>query len=487
MNVQHRKTWKNHLGNQAIQPLRLYAPESLDDVVALVREAERSRCTVRAVGSGHSWSDVALTPGFLVDTSGLSRILDLEPQLLRSGVDAARLVRAEAGIRLRELNAHLDAHGLALSNMGGYDGQTVAGVISTSTHGSGITFGPLPEQIRCLDLVAGGGAVYRIERGDGPTDSAAFVQRYPERRLVQDDDWFSATVVGMGCMGVIYAAMLAVEQKYWLKEVRVLRSWREVRADLRAGDVLRDNRHYEFLFNPYEVDGTHQCLVTTRNKTAEPVGKPQDKLERHPLSEIFASLPITAKIMHLLFDWLPKLTPEFINRMALEGLVDDEYTNVSYKVLNIGAANKLPAYSMEIAVPQDRAAEAVELVMAIAEQHRRVGEVYETAPVSVRFVKASEAFLSMMQGRDTAMLELIMVGGTEGGFELLGAYEEALYALSGRPHWGQVNYLTGDLVRSMYPRFDDWLRVRERLDPQGTFDSPFTKRVGISRRGFPPG
>ena len=192
------------------------------------REAERSRCTVRAVGSGHSWSDVALTPGFLVDTSGLSRILDLEPQLLRSGVDAARLVRAEAGIRLRELNAHLDAHGLALSNMGGYDGQTVAGVISTSTHGSGIGFGPLPEQIRSLDVVAGGGAVYRIERGDGPTDSAAFVQRYPERRLVQDDDWFSATVVGMGCMGVIYAAMLAAEQKYWLKEVRVLRSWREI-------------------------------------------------------------------------------------------------------------------------------------------------------------------------------------------------------------------------------------------------------------------
>src|SRR3989454_4185899 len=151
--------------------------------------------------------------------------------------------------------------------MGGYDGQTVAGVISTSTHGSGIGFGPLPEQIRSLDVVAGGGAVYRIERGDGPTDPAAFVQRYPERRLVQDDDWFSATVVGMGCMGVIYAAMLAAEQKYWLKEVRVLRSWREVRADLRAGDVLRDNRHYEFLFNPYEVDGTHQCLVTTRNKT----------------------------------------------------------------------------------------------------------------------------------------------------------------------------------------------------------------------------
>src|SRR5207245_1510577 len=119
---------------------------------------------------------------FLVDTSGLSRILDLEPQLLRSGVDAARLVRAEAGIRLRELNVHLDAHRLALSNMGGYDGQTVAGVISTSTHGSGITFGPLPEQIRCLDLVAGGGAVDRPERRGGPAPPGALARRRPGAR-----------------------------------------------------------------------------------------------------------------------------------------------------------------------------------------------------------------------------------------------------------------------------------------------------------------
>src|SRR2546422_5619884 len=165
-------------------------------------------------------------------------------------------------------------------------------------------------------------------------------------------------------------------------------------------------------------DGIRDVAVTGVQTCALPIS----------LSEIFASLPITAKIMHLLFDWLPKLTPEFINRMALEGLVDDEYTNVGYKVLNIGAANKLPAYSMEIAVPRDRAAEAVELVMAIAEQHRRGGEGYETAPGSVRVVKAADAFLSMMQGGDTAMLELIMVGGTEGGVELLGADEEGLDA-----------------------------------------------------------
>jgi hypothetical protein len=375
--------------------------------------------------------------------------------------------------------------------MGGYDGQTVAGVISTSTHGSGIAFGPLAEQVRSLDLVAGGGSRYRIEPGHGVTDPAAFATRRPDWRLVQDDDWFNAAVVGMGSMGVVYAAMLAVEPKYWLKEMRFLRPWPAVKADLRAGDVLLDNRHYEFLFNPYAVGGTHQCLVTTRNKTPEPVGKPEDKLERNPVTEIIASLPITARIMNLVFHTVPRLTPELINRFVLEGLVDDEYSNVSYKVLNVGAVNQLPAYSMEIAVPIDddeRHLQAVERIMAVAEEHGRVGEVYETAAVSMRFVKASSAYMSMMYGHDSATLELIMLSHTEGGYELLGAYEDALYDLSGRPHWGQVNYLTGshDRVGSLYPRYGDWLRVRKQLDRAGTFDSPFTKRVGISRRGFPP-
>jgi hypothetical protein len=171
--------------------------------------------------------------------------------------------------------------------------------------------------------------------------------------------------------------------------------------------------------------------------------------------------------------------------------VDDEYTNLSYKVFNIGAANDVPAYSAEIGVPVDPAGrhiQAVERVMAIAEERRRFGQIYQTSPVALRFVKASDAYMSMMYGRDTMMIELIMLAETKGGFELLAAYEEALYELSGRPHWGQINSLTGshDFVRSMYPRYEDWLAVRRELDPRGTFDSPFTKRVGISGRPFAP-
>jgi hypothetical protein len=94
--------------------------------------------------------------------------------------------------------------------------------------------------------------------------------------------------------------------------------------------------------------------------------------------------------------------------------------------------------------------------------------------------------MSMMYARDTMMIELIMLTHTEGGFELLADYEEALYALGGRPHWGQVNTLTGSdgLINSMYPRFDDWLEVHRRLNASGVFDSPFSKRVGISGSRF---
>jgi L-gulono-1,4-lactone dehydrogenase len=487
MKAQIRATWKNHTGNQSIQPLRMCTPESVQDVIELIREAERLGCTVRAVGSGHAWSDVALTAGFLLDTSALEKAFPPEKDLMRPGIDPASLVRFPGGMRLREVNAALDGQNLALSNMGGYDGQTVAGVISTSTHGSGITFGPLSDQVCSLDIVAGEGTFYRIEPTAGVTDPARFAEHHQNQKLIQNDDWFHAVVVGMGCMGVVVSALLRVEPKYWLKEVRTLSTWTQIKAELASGRQLRENLHYELCFNPHAVNGEHRCLVTVRNKAAPPVNLPEDKLERHPLTEIASSLGIVPKVLLAIFNRKPRITPELVND-ALESMVDDEYLNLSYKVFNIGAANRLPAYSMEIGVPIEKTVEAVDRIMSIAAQRSREGEYFHTAPVALRFVKASPAFMSMMQGRDTTMIELIMMVGTHGGFELLGTYEESLYGLGGRPHWGQVNYLSAGhgQLQTMYPRHESWLDIRRRLDPHGTFDSPFTKRVGISRRAFMP-
>lgn len=482
MKVLRRARWRNHTGNQGIDPLQRQNPKRLDELAALVRAAEAEGVTVRAVGSGHSWSDVALTPGFLVEPAGMSAPLPLE--LLREGVDPAGLARCEGGMRLRELNRALHGEGRALAQMGGYDGQTVAGVVATSTHGAGIALGPICDFVRSFDLVASGGVVHRVERADGPTDPAAYAARYPDAVLIQDDAFFDAALVGMGCLGVIHSLMLAVRPRYWLKEVRTLERWGDVKAALRERSILDEHRHYEVLVNPYRPRDDDRCLVTTRNVVEGPAKRPHDR-RRNSFPEFVASLPFTGSVLNLLADLWPSKTPERLDT-GLRLIADEQFTNWSFKVLNIGTANFLPAYSSEIGVPVDDRGwhvDAVERIMAIADRHRRLGDVYQTSPISLRFVKASSACLSMMEGRDTMMIELIQATRTEGGYELLAAYEDELYDLDGRPHWGQYNTLTPERVRSLYPRLDEWLAVHARLNASGVFDSPFSKRVGISAEG----
>ncbi|HMJ03059.1 MAG TPA: FAD-binding protein [Conexibacter sp.] len=487
--VRRRTRWRNHTGNQGVDPLRIVRPASLREVVELVREAEAAGTTVRAVGSGHSWSDVALTTGFLVETRGLDECPEGPPPMLHEGADpdadGKRLVWTEAGIRLRELNRVLHRRGLALSNMGGYDAQTLAGVLSTSTHGSGIRFGPIADQVRALDLVAAGGIVHRVEPREGPTDPATFATRFPERVLVQDDDAFHAVLVGMGCLGIVVGAILAVEPLYCLREVRTLRTWDEVRADLLERVVLDRHRHYEVLVNPYERDGRRLCLVTTRDPV--PCGRHGAIRMRNPLVELASAFPLTPRILNLVLGLWPRIAPRMIDTQ-MQAIARRSYENVSYKVLNIGNANLLTAYSSEIAVPLegDAHVRAVERVFEVAAQRRELGEAFHSSAFSLRFVRRSPAFMSMMHGRDTMMIELIQLTHTEGGMELLAAHEEALYALGGRPHWGQVNTLTGshELLASMYERYEDWLAVQRRFNASGVFDSPFAKRVGITVSRF---
>jgi len=487
MEFETRTTWKNHLGNERIDPLRIYRPGSIADVQAIVCEARAAGVTVRAVGSGHSWSDVALTEGFLLRPGGMARVPAPEADFVRSEWAGRKLVRAEAGTRIKELNAWLDAHGMGLTNMGGYDHQTIAGVTATSTHGSGTEFGPLNDALRSLDIVIGDGSVQRIEPAGGPTDRAAFDAHHGgARTLVQDDHAFNAVCVGMGCMGVICTAMLEVRERFHMREVRALHPWAKVKADLQDGAVLDAHEHYELAFSPYDDDYAYPFLVTTRDSVSDPRHRLWHTRTRNVLVELLALFPFTPHVINLLLDIRPSLAPKLL-LTSLKALIKQRYDNVSFKVFNIGNANILPAYSCEIGVPMDgRHIEAVETIFRVAAERRSLGQVYQSSPIALRFVKASPAYLSMMNGRDTMMIELIGLNGNDGGIELLKAYEEALYGLGGRPHWGHINTLTGShgFVESMYPRLDDWMDVRARLDPDGVFDSPFTKRVGLSSDRF---
>jgi hypothetical protein len=470
-------SWRNHTGNQRCEPRLIAAPQSAEELIDLVKRAEEEGTTVRMVGAGHSWSDVALTDGYLLEPTNLSGVSRPAGEALADPPEGMELVRVLGGTPIHTVNDELWEIGLALPNMGGYDAQTISGVVSTSTHGSGLAFGPFPDLVRSLDLIVAGGRAIRLEPASGPTDPAAFSD--PAFELVKDDERFFAAVCGLGTLGLVHSLLIEVRKRFWLNEVRTLATWEEVRGSLTETGVLGEGDHYELFVNPYPGEGNqHRVLVTRRSECPEPLGKPPDKLERHPLTELASSSRLVGFFFRLLARYLPGLMARRFDSV-LAGMRDDGYANRSYKVFNIGEANHLPAYSMELGVAVDgRHVEAVDRILEIAAERAKHG-VYHTSPFSLRFVAPSGAYASMMHGQKTMMIELIMVIDSRGGYPLLEEYERRLADLDVRPHWGQYNTLTPERVRDLYPEWDRWLAVERELNGSGVFDSTFTRRIGV--------
>ena len=144
----------------------------------------RARGRRRATRGRTSRSPTATSPS----PTGSAGCVELDDGTLRPQPPDTPAGASAGRDAVRALNAALDREGLALPNMGGYDAQTIAGVVSTSTHGSGLRWGPFPDLVRSLDLVVSGGEVVRVEPPDGPTDPAAFAAAHGDgRRLVQDE------------------------------------------------------------------------------------------------------------------------------------------------------------------------------------------------------------------------------------------------------------------------------------------------------------
>ena len=200
---------------------------ALHDLVELVKRAEREGTTVRAVGAGHSWSDVALTEGYLVEPRAPERPAPLEDARCARPRERS-LVRVLGGTPLHDAQRGAGRAGLALPNMGGYDAQTISGAVSTSTHGSGLRWGPFPDLVRSLDLVVAGGQARPDRAGRRPHGSGARSRpRTPP--LVQDDDALPRRDLRHRHARGDPFARLEVREKFWLNEVRTLTTWEDVK------------------------------------------------------------------------------------------------------------------------------------------------------------------------------------------------------------------------------------------------------------------
>jgi FAD-linked oxidoreductase len=408
-------------------------PGSIEELSAAIACAADADLRVRAVGAGHSFSDVACSDGALVGLDRLSSVLDVDT--------SGGLVRAQAGITIRDLSRRMDAHGLAMENLGDIDVQSIAGAISTATHGTGARLRNISAQVVELTLVL----------ADGSTLVCS-----PER----DPDVFRAARVGLGALGVIAEVTLSCVPAFTLRgidEPAPLAQTLERFEELALG-----NDHFEFFVFPY----AEVALTRTNNRTDESP-QPRSRLAAYTndvllTNHAFGLFCRTGRL-------LPGAIPQ-INRLVTRMAGRSERVDRSAAIF---ASPRLVRFTeMEYALPREHTPQAVRSVLEMIEQEG----LAVPFPIEARTVAGDDAFLSTAAGRDSGYVAVHMFQGMQWQ-PYFRAVEAIMDELGGRPHWGKRHFQTAATLRSRYPDWHRFEAVRGRLDPYGRFANEWTDRV----------
>ena len=422
--------WRNWAGNQTMTPVAVEHPSSTAQVVDAVRRATAAGRRLKAVGSGHSFTGAALTDGVLLDLRRLAGLVSFD--------DATCRVEVQAGMPLHRLNAVLAEHGLGLTNMGDIDRQTVAGALSTGTHGTGRSSGALAAQVVGLELVLADGSVVRCT--SGPLLDAA--------RL------------SLGALGVVTSVVLQAEPAFLLRADERPEPLDEVLDGFE--ELVATHDHAEFYWFPH----TGTALVKRNDRVdgpAEPLSRRRRLLEDEVLSNGLFSA--TCRLGRR----APRAVPA-LNRLASRALGARTYVDAAPSVFT--SPRRVRFRETEWAVPR---AAVPAVVRELRDLPERLG-VQVSFPVEVRVCPADDVPLSTASGRDTGYVAAHAYVGTphEQWFR---AVSDVCRAAGGRPHWGKEHDLTAADLRPLYPRYDEFVALRDEVDPGGRFRNDYLDRV----------
>ncbi len=409
---------------------KVFEPKSLDELKANVKEAAQQGWKLRAVGSGHAWSNLGLPSGqqgavILTDQLNGFEVLD------RPSGDTPGLVEVEGGIKVKRLTESLFDQGLALPNMGDANPQGLAGAIATDTHGSGVGagLGSFSEAIEEMTIVTADG----------------------EERVLQGEE-LEAGRVALGQLGVVYKVKLAVIDNYYLHHLRTMVRFRDEQTEIDA--LLRDNRHVEYWYYPY-TDMAERIVRNVADSTE--VRNPLGFFERLQIK--FASWFVNRRGKRK-----PESLPELFQR-NITRLKRIERQGPWHEIL-VGSSNiwrdVVKTYTMEYQFAYERlwdAFDELEASITLARQKN----VYVAAPIQCRFTKKSErSILSHLSFEPTVSFSVSFHTNHRGVHTFLPDLERRLINLGGKPHWGKMYYTE----QAKDPRFE---AVRTALDPTGVF------------------
>ncbi|MFK4835968.1 D-arabinono-1,4-lactone oxidase [Microbacterium sp. ZW T2_14] len=427
--------WRNWGRTESVRPQRVEYPPTIAAVQRAVVAAAAQHVPVKAVGAGHSFTGIAVAPGALLELRDLSGLVSVD-------VDRGRATLL-AGTRLHRVPSLLAPFGLAMENLGDIDRQSIAGAISTGTHGTGARFGGIAAQVVGATLVTASGDLLTVNEDENP-------------------ELVPAVALGLGALGILVDVTLQCVPAYVLHAVEQPEPLDDVLAAL--DDRVAAADHFEFYWFP------HTDRAMTKTNTRLPDGAP-----RHPLAPVgkWIDDTLVGSGLHQIAcstgRAIPALVPT-INRVSAKVWGDREFTDASARVF--ATSRSVRFREMEYALPAANVRPAFEALRALIDERGwRIG-----FPVEVRFAAADDRWMSTAHGRDAGYIAVHRYW-REDPTEYFEAVEEIMLGLEGRPHWGKMHTLGAATFRERYPRFDDFLALRDRLDPERLFRNPYLDRV----------
>ncbi|MET8373011.1 D-arabinono-1,4-lactone oxidase [Micromonospora profundi] len=425
--------WSNWAGNQRGTATAILRPGSPSDVAEAVRATAAAGGRIRVAGSGHSFTPIALADDRRMELSELETTVSVDVE--------RRLVTVPAGTTLRALNGLLARHRLALPNLGDIDAQTIAGAISTGTHGTGAAYGCLSTFVEALTLVTGTGELLRCSADEHP-------------------DIFAAARVSLGALGVLVDVTLRCVDAFVLHAHERPAELADVLGELPA--LIDRHDHVEFYWFPY----TTRVQVKANDRV--PVNDRPLPRWRGWLDDDFLSNTVFAGACRL-GRAVPALAPG-ISAVSARALTERHYTDRSDRVFC--TPRRVRFVEMEYGLPREALTEALTALRRIID-----GLPFKVLfPVEVRFTAADDIWLSHGYGRDSAYIAVHQYVGMpyEPYFR---AFEKVAAELGGRPHWGKLHYRDAESLAAAYPRFTDFQALRNRLDPHRVFTNPHLTHV----------
>jgi L-gulonolactone oxidase len=425
--------WVNWAGDQACRPVEIARPGSREELAQTVAAASAAGRKVSVAGSGHSFTEAAMTDGTMIRVEALAGVLDADP--------GSALVRVGGGTVLADLNDELARLGLAMENLGDIDRQTIAGAISTGTHGTGARLRNISSQVEGLELVLADGSVRHL--------SAA-----------TDAELLRAARVGLGTLGAISAVTLRCVPAFTLDRVDTPRP-REQVLD-RFQESADANDHFELFTFPY----ADSALVLERNRTEAPP-RPRGRTAAY-LNDVvlenwaLEALSATGKRIPAAIPALSRLAGRLASGSRTVDRSDRVFAN----------DRRVRFTEMEYGVPREHGPEAARRVIEWVRSNR-----YPVFfPIEMRVAAGDDALLSPSHERDTAYIAVHQYRGMEWRpyFE---AVEAIMDSYGGRPHWGKRHFQTAATLAPRYSRWAEFQRARDELDPGRTFTNEYAERV----------